>query len=57
MMMEMGTEGYKGIGRAARRVMIRQWKASGRKLSLKAWAKQQGVGDAATVWVQAKGSK
>ncbi len=53
----MNTEGYKGIGRAARRLMIRQWKASGQKLSLKAWAKQQGVGDAALVWVQAKGSK
>jgi hypothetical protein len=53
----MNMEGYKGIGRASRRAMIRQWKASGKKLSLKVWARQQGVGDAATVWAQAKRSK
>lgn len=50
----MTTEGYKGIGRAARREMIRRWKATGRKTSLKQWARKQGVGDSADVWVKAK---
>lgn len=51
---KMTTEGYKGIGRAARREMIRRWKATGRKTSLKQWARKQGVGDSADVWVKAK---
>lgn len=48
------TEGYKGIGRAARRVMIRRWKREGKGLSLKQWARKQGVGDVANVWAHAK---
>lgn len=50
----MSTEGYKGIGRAARRAIVRRWKSSGTSLSLKQWARQQGVGDAADVWIKAK---
>lgn len=47
--------GTKGIGRAARRLMIRQWKEEGGGLSLRAWAaRQHPVGDAAYVWLQAK---
>jgi hypothetical protein len=57
MEMNMTTEGYKGIGRAARREMIRRWKASGSKSSLKQWACKQGVGDAADVWFKAKTGK
>ncbi len=52
--MKMTTEGYKGIGRTARREMIRKWKAEGCKMSIKQWARKQGVGDAVDVWVKAK---
>ena len=46
---------FKGIGRVARRQMIKMWKEQGEGLSLKAWARRQNpVGDAAYVWVQAK---
>jgi len=44
----------KGIGRKERQRMIRRWKIEGNGLSLKEWAKQQGVGDAALAWKEAK---
>lgn len=47
-------EGYKGVGRTVRREIVRRWKSSGTSLSLKRWARQQGVGDAADVWLRAK---
>lgn len=48
------SEGYKGIGRKARRNMVRRWKTSGTSLSLKEWAREQGVGDEAESWLKAK---
>ena len=47
-------ESYKGIGRKARKEMIRRWKQSGKKTSLKEWARSAGVGDEADVWLKAK---
>lgn len=51
------SEGYKGLGRKARREMVRRWKQSGSGMSLKQWAQSQGVGDAADVWLKAKTNK
>ncbi len=48
------SEGYKGIGRRARRLMIRLWKSEGRGMSLKAWARKAGVGEAAAAWLEHK---
>ncbi len=49
-------EGYQGLGRRLRQEMIRRWKKEGQPqgLSLKEWAKQTGIGDAAFVWFEAK---
>lgn len=47
-------EGYRGLGRQARREMIRRWKKEGSGLSLKDWARAAGVGDAAFVWAEHK---
>lgn len=47
-------EGYKGLGRKQRRIMVRLWKESGTTLSLKAWAKAALVGDIGHVWINAK---
>lgn len=48
------SEDYKGVGRKDRRSMIKRWKDSGSKLSLKQWARKQGVGDVADVWLRSK---
>lgn len=52
----MHNEGYKGLGKKARRDMIKRWREEGKPkgLSLKQWAAQTGVGDAADVWLHAK---
>jgi hypothetical protein len=51
-------EAYKGIGRTERRRMIRRWKAEGKGLTLRAWArKQHPVGDSAQAWLKAKQGK
>lgn len=50
-------EGYKGLGRAARRAMLRRWRKEGKGKSLKAWAKLAQVGDAAVCWLEHKRSK
>lgn len=50
-------EGYRGVGRADRRRMVRMWRASGTDLSLKEWAAQQGVGDIADVWIKSKSKR
>lgn len=50
----MSAEGYNGVGRKNRRTMIRLWKESGSKLSLKAWAKTASVGDIGFVWLNTK---
>ncbi len=49
-------EGYRGLGRTKRREMLRRWKEEGepRGLSLKEWAREAGVGDAAFVWLETK---
>lgn len=49
-------EEYNGIGRKSRRNMIKRWKEEGvpQGLSLKQWAHQTGVGDAADVWIKSK---
>ena len=49
-------EAYRGLGRNKRREMIRRWKAEGqpRGLTLKAWARETEVGDAAFVWLETK---
>lgn len=49
-------EGFKGLGRAKRREMIRRWKAEGKPqgLSLKQWAQQSLVGDMARAWLHVK---
>jgi hypothetical protein len=47
-------EGYKGIGKKARRSMVRRWKKSGTDQSLKEWARKQGIGDEAESWLKAK---
>ncbi len=50
------TEGFNGLGRARRQEMIRRWKKEGqpRGLSLKAWAREALVGDAALAWLETK---
>ena len=50
----MSTEGYKGLGKKSRRIMIRLWKASGCKKPLKIWAKESEVGDIARAWFEHK---
>jgi len=50
-------ESYSGIGRKDKRWMVKRWKQAGTNLSLKQWAKLQGVGDVADVWIKAKASK
>ena len=50
-------EGYKGIGRRLRRWMLRRWKAEGRGMSLKQWARSALVGDAALAWLAHKRSE
>lgn len=49
-------EAYRGLGASKRRAMIQRWKLEGqpRGLSLKAWAREAGVGDAAFVWLETK---
>lgn len=47
-------EGYTGLGRQRRRVMIKLWKESGTTLSLRAWAKAALLGDMGHVWINAK---
>lgn len=47
-------EGYNGVGKKERQRLKRQWKAEGKGLSLKEWARKKGVGDAAYVWVEHK---
>jgi len=50
-------EGYEnGVGRKWRNDLKRRWRAEGlpQGLSLKQWAKQAGIGDAAFVWYQHK---
>ncbi len=53
-MQAQNNEGYKGIGRKRRRLMVRLWKESGSPLSLKAWAQAAYVGDLGHVWINAK---
>ncbi len=50
---------YQGIGRRERRRMVQRWKQECQgKVSLKQWARDQNpVGDAAFLWVKAKGRK
>lgn len=50
----MQNETYKGIGRKQRRLMVRLWKESGTKLSLKAWARTTQLGEVGFVWLQTK---
>lgn len=50
-------EGYQGIGRRERRRMIRRWKEEGRGLSLKQWAVNAGIGEAALAWIRHKRDK
>ncbi len=50
----MDAEMSKGVGRAMRRRMVRQWKASARGKSLKAWALEAKVGDVALAWIEGK---
>jgi hypothetical protein len=54
----MDNEGYKGIGKRAKRDMVRRWRKEGKPqgLSLKQWATKAGVGDAADVWLHVKRS-
>jgi hypothetical protein len=54
----MDNEGYKGIGKKAKREMVSRWRKEGKLkgLSLKQWAAQAGVGDAADVWLRVKRS-
>lgn len=54
----MDNEGYKGIGKKAKREMVRRWRKDGKPqgLSLKQWAAKAGVGDAADVWLRVKKS-
>ena len=54
----MHNEGYKGLGKRAKRDMVRRWKQEGKPLglSLKQWAAQAGVGDAVNVWLHVKRS-
>jgi hypothetical protein len=50
---------YQGIGRRERRRMVQRWKQECQgKVPLKQWARDQNpVGDAAFLWVKAKGRK
>lgn len=50
----MQIEGYKGVGRKNRRLMIRLWKESGTHLSLQAWARTQEIGHVARAWIEHK---
>jgi hypothetical protein len=54
MLTTIADEGYRGIGRRERRRMIRRWKAEGRGMSLKQWAANADVGEAALVWIRHK---
>jgi hypothetical protein len=47
-------EGFHGIGRRERRSMIRRWKTEGKGMSLKQWARQATIGDAAAAWLETK---
>lgn len=47
-------ETHKGLGRKRRREMVRSWKASGTRLTLKAWAATTQLGEFGFVWLQAK---
>jgi hypothetical protein len=52
--MEIGKEGFRGIGRRERQSMVRRWKSEGHGMSLKQWARLGKVGDAATAWLEKK---
>jgi hypothetical protein len=54
--MDTNKEGFSGIGRRERRIMIRRWKSEGKGKSLKQWARLAGVGDAAIAWLEKKKS-
>jgi hypothetical protein len=49
-------EGFNGIGKKSRRAMVKRWKEEGvpQGLSLREWARQTGIGDAADVWIRSK---
>ena len=55
--MEANVEDYSGIGRRARRDMIRRWKQEAPRESLKEWAKRALLGEAAFVWARRKNKK
>jgi hypothetical protein len=50
-------ESFRGVGKKMRRVMVKLWKESGSGKSLKAWAADSQVGDAAAVWIASKRKK
>jgi hypothetical protein len=47
-------DGFAGLGRKERRRMVRRWQCEGAGQSLKAWARQALVGDAAAAWLASK---
>jgi hypothetical protein len=47
-------EGFNGVGKRVRRLVVKLWRESGTGKSLKQWADEALVGDAAAAWIASK---